>query len=89
MASRSKLAKVERAPFWGILRFIALLCARVVVAHTLPLSSEHMMACAYSIRTAVMHGDVEAINIASRAPLVLGGGWGRCLLLQDIGVTGQ
>ena len=34
-----------------------------------------------------MHGDVEAINIASRAPL--GGGWGRCLLLQDIGVTGQ
>jgi hypothetical protein len=38
---------------------------------------------------AVMHGDVEAINIASRAPLVLGGGWGRCLLLQDIGVTGQ
>eukprot|EP01047_Picozoa_sp_COSAG01_P054377 COSAG01_NODE_5936_length_3944_cov_6.266840_1_plen_182_part_00 len=27
MASRSKLAKVERAPFWGILRFIALLWA--------------------------------------------------------------
>jgi hypothetical protein len=34
MASRSKLAKVERAPFWGILRFIALLCS-VLASHGL------------------------------------------------------
>jgi hypothetical protein len=33
LASRSKL-EVERAPFWGILRFIALLCS---LTRTLPL----------------------------------------------------
>eukprot|EP01047_Picozoa_sp_COSAG01_P084328 COSAG01_NODE_18053_length_1103_cov_2.000996_1_plen_30_part_10 len=30
-----------------------------------------------------MHGDVEAINIASRGPPYLVGGWGWYLLLQD------
>jgi hypothetical protein len=27
------------------------------------------------------------MKLALGAPLALGGGWGRCLLLQDIGVT--
>ena len=51
------------------------------------------LACAL-LETLTMHSvpgapgsDRPIMKLALGAPL--GGGWGRCLLLQDIGVTGQ
>jgi hypothetical protein len=73
LCSRSKLAKVERAPFWDSETFG---CLAVLLNGCM---------CGWLHHALCPGGPI--MKLALGAPL--GGGWGRCLLLQDIGVTRQ